>query len=800
MIATESKNKVNDGFDESSGTSLEKFIFNNRLLILLSCILLTLLLGWKSLGITVNASYEKMIPTDHPFVKNYLEQKEELGSLGNSIRVVVEAKDGDIFNKDYLETLRQINDELYLTTGVYRPFMKSLWTTATRWTAVTEEGLEGGTVMPEDYDASPESINQVRLNIERSGEIGQLVANNFKSSLLFIPLLDLNPETGEALNYHQFNKKLEEIRTKYSDQGVTIRITGFSKVVGDLIAGLFEILSFFIFAIIVATLMLFWFTRCIRSTSLVVICSLVAVIWQFGLTVLIGHELDPYSVLVPFLIFAIGMSHGAQKMNGIMQDIGRGMKKEVAARNTFRRLFVAGLTALLCDAVGFAVLMMINIKVIQDLALMSSIGVGVLVITNLILLPILLSFIGVGEKAAKRSLVTEQRDLNSEKHWLWKFLDQFTHKKGAITGLLIGLVLAIGGVMTASKLQIGDLNPGAPELRADSRYNIDNAYMVQNYSASSDIFVVMVKTEYDSCTRYETLSLIDELAWELEQLPGVESTNSMSDLARISSAGYNEGNFKWIGLSPNNAVLGGMQQRAPRELKNIDCSLTSLYVYLKDHKAETLTRVTNKIQEYIDANPSESAEFLLAAGNAGIESATNIVVKKANREMMFWVFAVVTLLCFITFRSWKAVLCAMLPLVLTAILCEALMVTLSIGVKVATLPVIALGVGIGVDYALYVLSIILVHMKRGERLSQAYYHALLFTGKVVLLTGATLGIGVGFWVLSPIKFQADMGILLAFMFVWNMIGALVLLPALSYFLLEKPENKVTVSKNEQVSV
>jgi predicted RND superfamily exporter protein len=190
---------------------------------------------------------------------------------------------------------------------------------------------------------------------------------------------------------------------------------------------------------------------------------------------------------------------------------------------------------------------------------------------------------------------------------------------------------------------------------------------------------------------------------------------------------------------------------------------------------------------------------MMAAGSAGIEAATNIVVKKANREMLFWVYGAVVLLCFLVFRSWRAVTCAILPLVLTSILAEALMVWLDIGVKVATLPVIALGVGIGIDYALYVLSILLVHLRAGESLSLAYYRSLLFTGRVVLLTGATLAIGVATWVLSPIKFQADMGILLAFMFLWNMLGALILLPSLASFLL-KPKAQALVMDQAKVQV
>jgi predicted RND superfamily exporter protein len=226
-----------------------------------------------------------------------------------------------------------------------------------------------------------------------------------------------------------------------------------------------------------------------------------------------------------------------------------------------------------------------------------------------------------------------------------------------------------------------------------------------------------------------------------------------------------------------------VQTRAPRELFNQTCSLTSLYVYLKDHKAETLQRVVAEVEAFVQANSTPEATFMLAAGSAGIEAATNIVVKRAWVEMLLLVYAAVTVLCFITFRSWRAVLVAVLPLMLTSVLAEALMVGLGMGVKVAILPVIALGVGIGVDYALYILSVTLAEIKQGRNLSLAYYKSLLFTGRVVLLTGLTLAVGVMTWAFSDIKFQADMGILLAFMFLWNMLGALILIPALSHVLL-----------------
>ena len=781
-------------FDATSGSAAERLFFNHRLWVLVLCALITALLGWKALGIQLAASFEKTIPAKHPYIVNFLEQREKLGAGSNAIRIAVEAKGGTIFDKDYLETLRQINDALFLMPGVDRPFLKSLWTSNTRWVAVTEDGLDGDTVMSDRYDGSPAAMAEVRANVERSGEIGQLVAADFKSSIVFVPLLDKDPRTGQALDYGELGRQLEQLRAQHSNERTGIHIIGFAKVMGDLIEGVRQVGLFFLLALVICAGVLFAYTRCVRSTFIVVACSLVAVVWQLGLLQLLGFALDPYSVLVPFLVFAIGMSHGAQKMNGILQDVGRGTHPLVAARYTFRRLFVAGLTALLCDAVGFAVLALIDIRVIQELAANASLGVAVLVFTNLVLLPVLLSYTGVSPKAAERSLKQEQQ---GELRGTWAFLARFTQRGPALVAMAASALLLVGAVALALRIQVGDLDAGAPELRADSRYNLDNQYVVQHYAASTDILTVMVTSPDDQCTRYDTLGRVDDLAWRLQQLPGVEGTQSMAGLAKLAMVGFNEGNFKWFELIANDKALGGVQAIAPRELLNKACSFLSLHVFLKDHKAATLDRVVGEVEAFIATQPKSEVRFMLAAGPAGIDAATNRVVKQAMREMLLWVYGAVIVLCWLTFRSWRATVVAVLPLVLTSMLCEALMVLLGMGVKVATLPVIALGVGIGVDYALYVLAVMLQRLKRGDSVDAAYRHALQFTGRVVMLTGLTLALAVGTWFFSPIKFQADMGLLLAFMFVWNMVGALVLLPALARFLL-RPAVSAPVALSEPV--
>ena len=773
-------------FDLNSGSFVEKLLFGNRPVILLFCALATVFFAIQATHLKLNVSFERMIPAHQPYIVNFYNHYDDLQSQGNAIEIAVQADHGTIIDAHYLQVLKELNDKVYLLSNVDRAFMTSLWTPSTRWVSVVSDGLTSGPVIDSgSYDGSPQQLKIVAQNIIKMGRIGQLVSNDFTSSMIYVPLLQYDGLTRKQLDYGQLARELDQLRKEYAQQGVTLHIIGFGMVVGDMIRGINKILVFFGISAVIAMGMLYWFTRCIRSTLLVVSASIIAVIWQMGILPLLGFELTPYSVLVPFLVFAIGMSHGAQKMNGVMQDIGRGSHPLVAARLTFRRLFLAGFAALICDATSFAVLLTIRINAIQQLALLASIGVGILIFTNLIMLPMTLSYTGVGKKAALRSLRNETSSTGRVDHPLWNILDKFTTKRYATGAILFAIVLGGIGLAAGRHVQVGDLNKGAPELRQNSQYNLDNAYIIHHYSTSSDILVVLVDTPPGACVAYPTLYAMDNLEWQLDQMPQVQSTHSLGSFAAHLTMLTTENSPKWYDIVRNQNLLDDFVEHLTPDLASFYCDFVPIYVSLVDHKATTLTAVIGKINNFV-ANPvNQSPEFKisLAGGNAGIAAATNIVIEQANKMMLLLVYGTVILFCFVVFRSWRAVLCAVLPLILTSILAQALMVWFGIGVKVATLPVIALGVGIGVDYALYVLGIVIKLLRDGASLSEAYHRTLLFTGKVVLLTGFTLAAGVVTWTFAPIKFQADMGLLLSFMFLWNMLGAMILLPSLAYFLL-----------------
>lgn len=767
---------------------VSQLVFDHRRTWLIIFGALAVLFAASASRLVVDAGFNKMVPLKHEYMKVYREYEKVFGGA-NRVAIALIRKDGDIYDKEYMAKLKGLTDDVFLLNGVDRPSVKSLFTPNTRFIEVIEEGFAGGNVIPATFQGTDADLAIVRANVNKSSEVGRTVATDFSGALVSAGLLEIDPQTGQRLNYFQFAGKLEELRAKYTSDRHTVHIIGFAKAIGDIRDGARSVITFFGVAFVITLALMLWFVKDVKLTLVALVVAMMPVLWLLGTLPILGFGIDPLSILVPFLIFSIGVSHAVQMTKTWEREVVSGVDSLSAAKRAFAKIFIPGTLALLTNVLGFAVIMLIPIDIVRELGITASLGVAWMIITNKMLLPILLSYLSMSKHALAKEAYQEKRADR-----FWRVAARCVERKRATAIVAIAAVILLGGLIQTHHLKVGDYGIGVPELRPDSRYNLDNARIVEKFAIGVNTLGVVAQTRdvQGACTDYDIMSAIERFDWYMQNVPGTQSVISLPSLARVVNAGFNEGNIKWRQLPRDPQVMA--QSVTPIDtstgLLNPDCSAMQVLVNTTDQQGETIAQLVGEVKRFLAANPNDKLQFKLATGNVGVMAATNEAVDKARWEMNYAIFGALLVMCMVTFRSLRATLCILIPLAIVSVLCEALMPTLGIGLKVSTLPVIALGVGVGVDYGIYLYDRIENHLEEGKELQTAFFEALNERGTAMVFTAVTMTIGVGTWAMSALKFQADMGILLAFMFFLNMLGALFLLPALAAFLL-KPHTAST---------
>lgn len=764
-------------------------VFNNRKVLMIVFSIATLGFMLSASQLRVDAGFNKMVPLTHPYMKVYKDYEGVFGGA-NRIAIALVQKEGDIYNKEFMEKLKALTKDVQGLTGVDQPSVKSLFTPNTRFIEVVEEGFSGGNVVQATFQGTKEDLEIVRGNVQKSSEVGRTVATDFSGALVAAGLLEYIPKGDgrlDKLNYFELSKKLEEIRAKYEGPNHTIHIIGFAKAVGDIADGARGVIMFFGVAFLITAILMLWFVKDLKLTLVALVVAMMPVLWLLGTLPLIGFGIDPLSILVPFLIFSIGVSHAVQMTKTWEREVVAGADSLTAAKHAFAVIFIPGTLALLTNVLGFAVIMLIPIDIVRELGITASLGVAWMIITNKMLLPIMLSYLTMSKKALNREVRQE-----SNGDAIWKVASKCVQKKRAVVIVAISAVVLAAGLYKAHDLKVGDYGQGVPELRDTSRYNQDNAMIVKKFAIGVNTLGVVAQTKnvQGACTNYDVMTMIERFDWYMQNVEGTQSVISLPGAARVMNAGYNEGNLRWRQLPRDPQVMA--QSVTPINtdtgLLNPDCSAMQVLINTTDQQGETIKRLVAEVKNFAKEGDSDKLEFKLATGNVGVMAATNEAVDKARYEMHAAIFGALFLMCMVTFRSFRATLCILIPLALVSVLCEALMPLLGIGLKVSTLPVIALGVGVGVDYGIYLYDRLEIHLEEGHDLAHAFFEALHERGAAMIFTAVTMTLGVGTWAMSALKFQADMGILLAFMFFLNMLGAIFLLPSMAAFLL-KPHKK-----------
>ena len=825
---------------------VEPPIFKARFATLGLLILATLFFAFQAARIQPDAGWLKSIPLDHPYMQVFQKYYRDFGGANSVLFALIKDEgSGDIYEADFMKTLEDATNDIFFMPGVDRARVMSLFTPNVTYVENIEGGLAGSNVIPADYSPTPAMLEKVKSNVGKAQVIGRLVTEDQRGALIVSELLEYDPDTGEKLDYFAVGDYLEELRAKYEKDGVNAHIIGFAKIVHDMTNAALEVVLFFLLALLLTGALLWGYTGNFKLAMLVMVCSVTAVIWEFGALTTLGLGLDPFSILVPFLVLAVSVSHGVQYANAWVAEIDAGHDRFGASLQTFRRLAIPGTVALITDVAGFATIYLINIQIIREMSINAALGVAAIIITNKMLMPILLTFIEIrdldkfkqGQQARENMLAP-----------IWDFLANAT-RKGPATAILLIAALLLGWAMWKyPALKIGDAIEGVPELRPDSRFNQDFRQIIGNFEIGVDQLKVIAETRPNGCVDYELMRQIDRFEWLMQAQPGVHSTMSLLTYAKLVYQGLSEGRLNALVLPRNRFALAQATALVPTTtgILNDDCDAMAIFIFTTDHKAETISRLVQVIKDFDAQNAQEfyassdvspqyceekrtafndfrtlegevfelatgggeeaevatakerrdaardayeefdkncPVQFSLASGNVGVMAATNEVVEEQELMVVFWVYVVILIFMWLSFRSVAGVLCVVLPLSLVSAMAYAVMAVLDIGLKVATLPVVALAVGIGVDYGIYVYSEMASALNEGRTLREAFRFTLGRTGKAVVFIGVSLGLSVATWLMSELQFQIDMGIMLMFMFTANMFGAIMVLPALARYLL-----------------
>jgi len=424
--------------------ALENIVFGRRRLLVVLFCLATLFFAagsaglLKPLGIApahIEGGLEKQVPSDHPYVEVARRFAAQTGA-GNILLIALEAKTGTIFTPEFFDEFSHLADDVFFLPGVDRGHIQHMYSPNVRVFELAEDGFHASAVIPATFKPTQEGFDLVKSNLLKGQLVGRLVSGDFKTALIAVPLYEHDPRTGAALNYIDFAHHLEsDIKVKYEAKfpNVQIRITGFARAVGEIADGATYVALFFLIAIIITAFLLYRVSHHWWLTATPLLCSLSAVIWQIGLVTLFGYGVDVYSVLIPFLIMSIGVSHGVQMILSTGQLAAAGEDSYQAARHSFRRLFLPGSVALITGVITFLTITTIRIPVIRELAATATIGIGSLAFTNLIWLPLMVSYAKIDDKTiAKMQAALDRRE-------------RFWHLLAILVQPRYAVMLSIGG-------------------------------------------------------------------------------------------------------------------------------------------------------------------------------------------------------------------------------------------------------------------------------------------------------------------------------------------------------------------
>lgn len=743
--------------------------------------LLTLVLSWFALHIEVRTVFEDMLPSRHEYVKTHQKFKDTFGG-SNMVTIMLEVDQGDIFDPEVLEKVRTITLGLREVSAV-NPFqIISLASKKLKEVRASTEGIETKPLMWPDLPANAEEREALKQAVLRNPLVyGPYVSKDLQATLITVDFID------REVNYTKVFDEINALVASVENEKLGVRVVGAPILYGWVEHYLPETLKLVAIALALTLAMLFLLLRTWRGVLLPLLAGLVSAIWALGICNLLGIHFEPLVIVVAMLITSRAVSHSVQIVNRFddeLEHIAEGTETSAqAARIALADLFRPGMVGVIADAGCMAVVALSPIPMLQKLTLLSVVWVMTLTISAVILTPVLLSWIrrphGTVHGVDLAPLLRKVLDFG-----LWMALTRFRY-----VVVVCSVLVLSGSGWYAFKLKVGDANPGSPILWPEATYNRDSTAINDRFDGVDRLFVVVGQDGQDGLVKTnETLQAMNRFQRFMEVQPEIGGSSSIADVVPVLNRTLREGNPRYEELGATAAVNGSLMAilESVSEPGDMDrfvdghAANGSVTLMFRDRQGETIRTAMARIKEFIAANPLPNGEWQLAGGLIGITAAMNEVILASQIEGVALALFVLMVICTIVYRSTVAGMLFMVPVIISNTLTFAFMAWKDIGMSINTVPVAALGIGLGVDYAFYVADRIKEEIAIGTTPEDAIRTSLHSAGMGVLVTASVLILSTLLWWASSLRFQAEMGLLMAIWLGISAMSALFVMPAVIY--------------------
>lgn len=765
----------------NSQTKLHRFIelcIRHRLTVLTLIAAITVMMGYLTAHLQLQTVFDDFLPRTHPYIKVHEKVKGIFGG-SNVVSIMVEVDKGDIFNTKTLSKVQNITRELEKVPGVNTFQIISLASKKMREIQGSTDGIKVRPLMWPDLPKSEAEMSILKnMVLNNAYVLGAYVSPDLKATLITVDFYD------HLLDYQSVFDQIGAIAHKAAGDGLAVRVVGEPILYGWVRHYLSETIQISLIALLSMILILFIVTRTWRGTLLPLLAGMVSGLWALGGARLIGYNMDPLVIVVGFLITARAISHSVQLVTRFDDEMADGASSPVAAaKAAMATLFKPGMLGVVADAGCMIVVFLTPIPLLQKVAVIGAIWVSTISISACILTPMLLSWLKRPTKYAHKLNISPLL----EKCLNFCVFIVLSRARYAVIFFAV-IIFAVSG-MYAFNLKVGDANPGSPILWPESVYNQDAAAINTKFQGADRMLVVVDGGKPNALKDPVVLDNIGRFQRMMEAQPEVGGTLSIGDVIPTVKRILSEDNprFSEFGnsIEENGELLymfvAGSDPGDIERLVDPEYRFSSVSLNFRDHKGETIRTAISRVKEFAQANPlPKGGKYLLAGGLIGVLAAVNEVILSGQIEAIALAFLVLVICCAVVYRSTMAGLFFMVPVLLSNTITFSYMAWKGIGMNINTLPVVALGIGLGVDYAFYIVDGIREELQEHDDLALAIRNSLFSAGKGVVITALTLTSAVVLWFFSSLRFQAEMGILMALWLFVSAICALFVMPAMVY--------------------